>query len=89
MVGRRRNEDGCDHPEKRTARSDVPVEWTWKGSYLMLEDGGSLADSFHADGSPKGFAQGARAPQETASLVLRYGNRSEFEAMCPGAQSSF
>jgi len=61
----------------------------WKGSYLLLEDNGSLADSFRADGSPKGFAQGSRAPAESAQVGLQYGKQSEFEALCHGGQSVF
>jgi hypothetical protein len=61
----------------------------WKGSDLFLQDNGSLADSFRADGSPKGFAQGLRAPAENAQVSLRYGKQSEFEATCHGGQSTF
>ena len=61
----------------------------WNGAALVLEDGGSLADSFRADGSPKGFAQGSRAPKENARLTLQYAKQSDFEALCRGGQSTF
>jgi hypothetical protein len=61
----------------------------WKGTELVLEDNGSLADSFRADGSAKGYLQGPRAPKENAQVTLRYGKQSEFEAMCRGGQSTF
>lgn len=61
----------------------------WNGPDLVLYDGGTLASSFRADGSPKGFAQGLRAPQENAQLTLRYGKQIDFEALCRGGQSTF
>jgi hypothetical protein len=61
----------------------------WNGPDLVLYDGGTLASSFRADGSPKGFEQGLRAPQENAQLTLRYGKQIDFEALCRGGQSTF
>jgi hypothetical protein len=61
----------------------------WKGPELVLEDKGSLADSFRADGSAKGYLQGPRAPKENAQVTIRYGKQSEFEGMCRGGQSTF
>jgi hypothetical protein len=61
----------------------------WEGPDLVLEDRGSLADSFRADGSPKGYLQGPRAPKENAQVTLRYGKHSEFEATCRGGPSTF
>jgi len=89
--------DADEKPLKMTVttrRGDQPVltfrlTGEWKGTELQLEDNGSLADSFRADGSPKGFAQGLRAPKENAVVTLRYGKQSEFEAVCRGEQSTF
>jgi len=61
----------------------------WNGQELFLEDQGSMADSFRADGTPKGFAQGLRAPAENAQASLHYAQKAEFEAVCGAAQSSF
>jgi hypothetical protein len=63
------------------------LEGGWFGEELRLDDGGSMADSFKADGTPKGFAQGLRAPAERAQATLRYGKKTEFAAFCSGTSS--
>jgi len=62
----------------------------WQGQELVVDDQGSMAMSFAADGKAKGYLQGANAPAEDTTGSLRYARESEFAAVCGGkAKSSF
>jgi len=61
---------------------------SWQGQELILEDKGSLAESFAADGTARGYLQGKNAPKENATLRLRYAPASEFPTVCGGKGAS-
>jgi hypothetical protein len=63
---------------------------SWQGRELVLDDKGSMAMSFLADGSAKGYLKGMNAPPEDTTGSLRYAAESEFASVCgERAKSSF
>ena len=63
---------------------------SWQGQELVLDDKGSMAMSFAADGSAKGYLKGLNAPTEDTTGSLRYAGESEFASVCGDkAKSSF
>jgi hypothetical protein len=63
---------------------------SWQGQELVLEDKGSMAMSFAADGNAKGYLKGMNAPTEDTTGSLRYAGESEFASVCgERAKSSF
>src|SRR5215510_11496707 len=51
---------------------------SWHGQELVLDDKGSMAMSFAADGRAKGYLKGVNAPTEDTTGSLRYAGESEF-----------
>jgi hypothetical protein len=63
---------------------------SWQGQELVLDDKGSMAMSFAANGSAKGYLIGRNAPTEDTTGRLRYATESEFASVCgEKAKSSF
>jgi len=58
---------------------------SWQGTELVLEDRGSLGNSFNPDGTPKEYAQTRTNARYNSEIKLHYGDRSAFEAACPAA----
>lgn len=54
----------------------------WQGQQLALDDQGSMAMSFAADGSAKGYRNGQNAPKESATGTLSYATAGEFATVC-------
>lgn len=62
----------------------------WHGQELVLDDKGTMAMSFSANGHAKGYLQGQNAPKESAAGSLRYATESEFSTVCGDkAKNSF
>jgi hypothetical protein len=62
----------------------------WRGRELVLDDKGTMAMSFSADGNAKGYLQGQNAPKENTTGSLRYATESEFSTVCGDkAKNSF
>lgn len=55
---------------------------SWQGQELVLDDKGSMAMSFAADGRAKGYLQGQNAPMESATGRLHYATESAFASAC-------
>jgi hypothetical protein len=63
---------------------------SWQGQELVLDDKGSMAMSFAADGNAKGYLKGRNAPTEDATGRLRYAPENEFASVCgENARTSF
>ncbi len=60
---------------------------SWQGTELVLEDRGSLGDSFNPDGIPKEYAQTRTGARYNSEIKLHYGGRSAFQAACPAART--
>ena len=58
---------------------------SWQGTELVLEDRGSLGNSFNPDGTPKAYAPTRTNARHNSEIKLHYGERSAFEAACPAA----
>jgi hypothetical protein len=55
---------------------------SWEGQELVLDDKGSMAMSFAADGNAKGYLIGRNAPTEDTKGSLRYATENEFALAC-------
>jgi hypothetical protein len=55
---------------------------SWQGEELVLDDKGSLAMSFAADGKAKGYLIGTNAPTEETTGRLHYATEREFASVC-------
>ena len=55
---------------------------SWQGQELVLDDKGSMAMSFAADGNAKGYLIGTNAPSEDTTGKLQYAAESEFASVC-------
>jgi len=63
---------------------------SWQGQELLLDDKGSMAMSFAADGNAKGYLKGTNAPTEDTTGKLHYATESEFTSVCgENARMSF
>lgn len=63
---------------------------SWQGEELVLDDKGSLAMSFAADGNAKGYLIGSNAPGEETTGRLHYAKEDALVSVCSGsAKSSF
>ena len=60
----------------------------WNGEQLELDDRGTLAKSFRADGTAKGFAQGAPAPKDIAHVALSYVKQRDFAQTCSSSNGA-
>lgn len=68
----------------------IDLYGSWRGQELVLDDKGSMAMSFAADGNAKGYLVGTNAPTEDTAGRLHYATESEFTSMCSAnAKSSF
>jgi len=54
----------------------------WHEQELVLDDKGTMAMSFSADGNAKGYLQGKNAPKENTTGRLRYAPENEFSTVC-------
>jgi len=62
----------------------------WQGQELLLDDKGSMAMSFAADGNAKDYLKGTNAPTEDTTGKLHYATESEFASVCgENARMSF
>jgi hypothetical protein len=73
----------------RTERNSNPklfflLYGSWQGTELVLEDRGSLAYFFTADSDMKTRLR-PPATVKNAQITLRYGQKEEFEALCPSS----
>lgn len=71
----------------RTERNSSPrlsflLYGSWQGTELVLEDRGTLAYFFNAGTDMKNW-QRPPAKVKNAQITLRYGEKDEFEALCP------
>ena len=55
---------------------------SWQGQELVVDDKGSMAMSFAADGNAKGYLIGTNAPSEETAGKLQYAAESEFASVC-------
>ena len=63
---------------------------SWQGEELVLDDKGSLAMSFLADGNAKGYLVGSNAPGEETTGRLQYSKESALVSACgASAKNSF
>jgi len=63
---------------------------SWQGEELVLDDKGSLALSFQADGNAKGYLVGSNAPGEQTTGRLQYAKESALVEVCgASAKNSF
>jgi len=63
---------------------------SWQGEELVLDDKGSLAMSFRADGNAKGYLVGSNAPGEETTGRLQYAKESALVSVCgASAKNSF
>jgi len=63
---------------------------SWQGEELVLDDKGSLAMSFQADGNAKGYLVGSNAPGEETTGRLQFAKESALVSVCgSSAKNSF
>ena len=60
----------------------IDLYGSWQGQQLVLDDKGSMAMSFAADGNAKGYLVGTNAPTEDTAGSLQYATESEFASVC-------
>jgi hypothetical protein len=63
-------------------RLRADLHGSWQGQELVLDDKGSMAMSFAADGNAKGYLIGTNAPAEDTTGRLHYATESEFASVC-------
>jgi hypothetical protein len=76
-------------PKNAQQRLNFELIGTWRKQELLLDDKGTMAMSFHPDGSAKGYLIGANSPKEVTQGVLHYAPQSEFDSACPGSGTTF
>ena len=69
-------------PKDADVRIRFDLYGGWQGKELVLEDKGNLALSFNANGTAKGYANGANAPKEETRVTLQYGKQEAFDELC-------
>lgn len=76
-------------PKDAQPRLNFELIGTWRKQELLLDDRGTMAMSFHPDGSAKGYPIGQNSPKEVTRGVLHYAPRSEVDSACPGTGTTF
>ena len=69
-------------PQDTRPKISFTLFGAWHGPELVLDDKGSMAMSFSADGGAKGYLQGQNGPKENTAGILRYATEGEFSSVC-------